>query len=421
MTWSEADLVRRLRGALELAEQAVRLLAADGYTDPDNPSYQIRGEKVVGETGLLLLAAAPCASRVGICEELEAVASLLVPYAQGERVRARICMEPSLALEHALAHICLSRIGFPDLELDRLLVMSLEAESSAGRERPPHRELEQEWLMRVWGRLPEGRHVNAHLPKQSALGRPIDLLSLHKDEAYAFTHSLMYLTDLGTRRVRLPRPQSTIVAEADAACASSLDEPDYDLCAEVLLTWPYLRRRWSSSATLGFAVLASVEDTLGFLPAPGVSLERLATLRGDERSHYVITSSYHSAYVMGLLCAAALHGGCLIRSSALSRNRYRGAAADFLALVGSGDPEPAWRAYFDELSSNEQDVASPFLLNVCLRRGALRRELETVRSALLIGERYGLLDAPAPRQAAELLRRSVMFATLPSLVAVGTT
>lgn len=414
--WSAADLVRRLCRTLELAERTVRLLAADGYTDPDDPSKSVRGEKVVGETGLLLLAAAPSAStRVELRERLESVARLLMPYARGERVRARICLEPSLALEHALGHVCLSRLGFPDTDLDRLLSGSLQAESASSRERPPHRELEQEWLMRIWNPPSQYRRVDPRLPARSALGRPIDLLSFHKDDAYAFTHSLMYLTDLGARRVRLPRSRSTIAAEADAACASSLDEPDYDLCGEVLLTWPYLRRRWSASAIVGFAVLASVEDRVGFLPGPAISLEHLEKLRGEERSRYAITSSYHTAYVMGLLCAAALREGCSPPVAPLGHSLHRGATTALMPLIGTSNPEPDWRQHLEALSSNEQDSAAPFLLNICLRRAALKRDLGIVRSALLTGEKHGLLDAPVPRQAAELLRRSVMFSTLPPL------
>ena len=131
------------------------------------------------------------------------------------------------------------------------------------------------------GRAAARDQVDAgHSQARSALGRPADLLSTRKDQAYAFTHALMYLTDLGSRRVRLPRSPSTIAAEADAALASSLDEPDYDLSGEILLTWPYLHRRWSASAILGFAILASVEDRLGFLPAPGLSLDRLQRALG---------------------------------------------------------------------------------------------------------------------------------------------
>ena len=237
--WSEADLVRRVCLALDIAAQTIQGMPADGYADPGDPSRNVRPEKVVGETGLLLLAAAHAASRSEVRERIALVAQLLLPHARADGVRARVCLEPSLALEHALGHICLSQLGFPDLDLDRLLSESLQADCAKGSERLPHRQLEQEWLMRVWDATPHGAQVDARLPRRSALGRPADLLSTRKDQAYAFTHALMYLTDLGSRRVRLPRPQSTITAEADAALAASLDEPDYDLSGEILLTWPY--------------------------------------------------------------------------------------------------------------------------------------------------------------------------------------
>jgi len=335
-----------------------------------------------------------------------------MPLARAERVRARICLEPSLSLEHALGHICLSRIGFPDFELDQLLRQSLQADCAGGGERLPHRQLEQEWLMRVWNATATGSRVDARLPGRSALGRPADLLSTRKDQVYAFTHAVMYLTDLGSRPVRLPRSQSTIAAESDAALASALDEPDYDLSAEILLTWPYLRRRWSASAILGFSILTSVEDHLGFLPSPSISLSRLNALSGDDRSRYVVACSYHTAFVMGLLCAGALRDGCRPPLATPIQAKNRGAAARLIELIGTGEPKADWKNHLQALRPEDQDSAAPFLLNICLRRAAVRRDLGVVRSALLVGERHGLLDAPAPRQAAELLRRSATYASL---------
>jgi hypothetical protein len=402
--------VRRVCLALDIAAQTIKGMPADGYTDPGDPSRNVRPEKVVGETSLLLLAAAHAASRSDVRERIAFVAQLLLPHARADGVRARICLEPSLALEHALGHICLSQLGFPDLDLDRLLSESLQADCAKGSERLPHRQLEQEWLMRVRDATPHDAQVDARLPRRSALGRPADLLSTRKDQAYAFTHALMYLTDLGSRRVRLPRPQSTITAEADAALAASLDEPDYDLSGEILLTWPYTRSRWSASAIVGFAILASVEDRLGFLPAPGVSLDRLQTLSGNDRSRYVVASSYHTAFVMGLLCAGALRDGCRPPRAAPIRTRDRGAAAKLFELMGPTEPKADWKSHLQVLQPHDQDSAAPLLLNICLRRAVVRRDFGVIRSALLAGEEHGLLDAPSPRQAAQLMRRAAIYA-----------
>jgi hypothetical protein len=217
--------------------------------------------------------------------------------------------------------------------------------------------------------------------------------------------------------VRLPRSQSTIAAEADAALASSLDEPDYELSGEILLTWPYLHRRWSASAIVGFAVLASVEDRLGFLPAPGLSLDRLNELSGDDRSRYIAANSYHTAFVMGLLCAGSLRDGHRPPLAAPVRALNRGAAAKLLELMGPAEPKRDWTGHVLALPPEEQDAAAPLLLNICLRRAAVRRDLGVIRSALLVGQQHGLLDAPAPRQAAELLRRSATYASIQSAAA----
>jgi hypothetical protein len=243
-------------------------------------------------------------------------------------------------------------------------------------------------------------------------GKAACSLSTRKDQSYAFTHALMYLTDFGAREVRLPRSAAALAAEADAALASSLDEPDYDVAGELLLTSPYLRRRWSASSALGFAILASVEDRLGFLPSPSVSLDRLQGLSGEERTRYAAANSYHTAFVMGVLCAAALRGDRRPPVRPPARARQRGAAGELLALIGPVDAKADWKAHIESLPPDDQDVAAPLLLAIGLRRAAVRRDLAAVRSALLIGERHGLLDAPALRQAAELLRRSATFAAV---------
>lgn len=414
-TWSEADLVARLCRALEIAFRSVTLLAGEGYTSADDGAPSLRGEKVVAETGMLLLAAGPITGRSGdVRERVQEVAGVLAPHARGERVRARVCMEPSLALDHAAAHLCLSRLGFPDPDLDRLLCESLQAESARSRERHPHRQLEQEWLMRVWNVLPTEPREDPHLPKRSALGRSIDLLSASKDDVYAFTHALMYVTDLGARPARLPRASRALAADADAVLASCLDEPDYDVAGEVLLTWPLLRRRWSTSATVGVAVLASVEDRAGFLPGSGISLDQLNALEGPERSRYAVASAYHTAYVMGLLSAAALGPGCAPPvQPAPPPPRFRGATAELAALAADDRSEVHWREYISELPVAVQDGAAVLVLHICLRRAALRRDLGMLVAVLKAAERRHLLDMPACGQAAELLRRATTFAALP--------
>src|SRR6202043_3161647 len=120
--------------------------------------------------------------------------------------------------------------------------------------------------------------------------------------------ALIYVRDFNIRPRRLPRARALILAEAEAALARCLDEEDYDLGGEVLMAWPITGAAWSAGAAFGFRVLARAEDDNGILPAPGTR-RRLDALDGEARADYRLASGYHTAYVMGLLCAAALHPG----------------------------------------------------------------------------------------------------------------
>jgi hypothetical protein len=352
-------------------------------------------------------------------ERVAEVARLLSPYARGDRVRAAMCLEPALAGDHAFAHSCLTRLGYPDVDLDRLLFQCSTAKAAAGHERLPHRRLEQEWLTRAWDPAHTVSCPDRRLPARSALGAPMDALSSSRDDVYAFTHALMFLTDLGSSHPQLPRPGSAIAADAEAALARCLDEQDYDLCGEVLLTWPLLHRHWSPAAIFGFRVLAGVEDDAGFLPAPIIRLERFQALRGEERSCYALATAYHTVYVMGLLCAVALIPGCAPPVRVPASRRSRGAAAAMLEFIDENGRELHWRDWLARLPPCEQDALASMIFTICLRRAVTHRDLRLTHRALHLGARYSLLSVPAAQQAVELLQRALTLEGLKRPVALS--
>jgi hypothetical protein len=344
-----------------------------------------------------------CADRPGVGERIRRVAAAVLPYARSDRVRARVCLEPSLALEHALAHLCLSRIGYPDAAFDALLAASLASDGAKGCERLPHRQLEQEWMLRVWSPANAPTPEERGLIHRTALAGPTDLLTMRKDALYALTHAAMYATDLGQRRLRPPRAASLVADEAEAALAACLDEPDYDLGAELLLMTPYLRLPWTASTRVAFAVLAQVEDDFGFLPSPGITPKQLEGLSRRQRESYVATRSYHTVFVMGLLCAAMLKAGL---APVKRPDAQAGAGAEILSLIGPLDPQPAWLACVLALHAGLRDAAAPLLFGICLRRAVLQRDFAMLRESLVVGQRFGLLGGAFPFQAAQLLGRA---------------
>lgn len=410
-TWSRCDLIRRVGDVLEAAHRMVGSideslrLAAPAVAHAAGVAALLR-EKVVAETAMLLLCVDPLREadeRTGrLCDSL---ARLLIPHARHRDVLAAICLDPGMARDQSIAHAILSRLGHTDAGVDALLAESLAMGPDFGPERLPHRRLEQTWLTRVWSGTGTPDGDDSRLVADSMLGRPMDALGSTRLDLYAFTHAVMYASDLGRRPLQGARPTAAIGRDADDALGFALDSNDFDLTAEVLMTWPMLGLSWSPAATFAFGVLAGVEDGLGFLPGVAFDAARYQALSGQERSRFALTTSYHSTYVMGMLCAAALTCDCPPPATVSRESRSCGAAAALLSLVAAEDPEPCWREPLRALASDQQDSLAALLLTMILRRARTQGNVRLVRDALEVALAADLIDGPAPMQAVALLRR----------------
>jgi hypothetical protein len=413
--WSRADLARRLCQALDVAEQAVMRLAAEGYVDAIDPAQSVRAEKVVSETGVLLLAAAAVQAQPTLTARLDHLARLLIPHARGPRMWAGICFEPALALDYAQAHACLRRMGHADPSFDALVSAATRSQAFAVRERTPHRALEQRWvaeLCGVEGSLPFPSH--RALAPMSALGKPLDLLGGSREDLYAFTHALMYVTDAHLPPKRLPRRRTDILADGEAALSRCIDEEDYDLAGELLLAWPLTHSHWSATAAFAFQTLAQVEDEAGFLPSAGTKLKHLDRLAGQQRSDCLVASAYHTVYVMGLLCAASLAPGRAPPTRLRAAPRMAALADAAHAALDAGAKVPHWSQAYTRLAPAERGALAGFVLGVALRHAVRRRDLAAVHDLLRRAAGAGTADGPLWSQAAELLERAAVRATRPT-------
>ena len=399
-TWDRGDLERRLCHALSIGHQALERLGTNGYCDANQPEEYIGPAKVIGETAMLLLAAWHADSAGPLRAKVNALAAQLAPLARGRRMLLGMCLQPALALEHALGHLCLARMGYPDQRFDAVFDATLCATAAKGRERLPHRVLEQEWLLRMCGRAP------ARLTP--ALPHAADVLAGTHDDVYGFTHAVIFARDFGIDPQPLARSRSLILAEAEAMLARCLDEGDYDLSGELLWTWPLMRARWTPAATFGFRVLARVEDLAGFLPSAGTSLDRLRELAGEERKQYLVATAYHTVYVMGLLCAAALRPQQAPPVRIVDPLMPAGAADRVLPFLDDSGPKAYWWEEFQKLSGPERDALAGLLLHIALRRRAIRRDFEGVARLIRLADELRLEDSPLVVQAAEMLHRLML-------------
>ncbi len=328
-------------------------------------------------------------------------------YARSKHMGWDTLRYPSVCLQLATPHILLERLGSKDPAFHDLLARSDAASASRGHEVVPYRELEIIWLRSLWRNEIPGRELE-ETARRTALGNPIDLLNGTRDDAYAHTHAIMYYTDFGNWQRPLPRPTEEFLSESATVLARALIVEDYDLAAEALMAWPLTSSVWSPAAAFGFRVLASLEDKVGFLPGGPSSSKPRPELAGDEKTRFALASSYHTAFVMGMLCAVSLKPGTAspfeIAGPAFSMTLIEDLQS-FITKTGAH-----WEQVFQSLSPNEQAMLGPFLLDVAMIQHSRRNDFAHMVGMLETAMQNGMADTALCAQSAELLSRVGSFA-----------
>ena len=399
-------LLKRLNLALRIARRTIQFLGEKGFAGAELPEGNFAAEKPLAEAAMLLYAAKEERANPCIKEVFDGLVRDLVPYARSKQMRWDVLRYPSVCLQLATPHILLGKLGCEDSQFNGLLGRATTACAGRGHELVPYRELEVIWLQSVWRSESPGCELE-ETARKTALGNPIDLLNGSRDDAYAHTHAAMYYTDLGNSRRPLPRPANEFLDESAAVLARALIVEDYDLAAEALMAWPLTSSAWSPSAAFGFRVLASLEDKIGFLPAGPKASKRLLELAGEEKTKCALASSYHTAFVMGMLCAVSLKSGtpspCEIPRPPFS--------ATLIENLQASIPKTGayWEEVFESLSPNEQAALGRFLLDVAIVRSNQKGEFAQMARLLETAIQNGLADTTLCAQGAELLSRIASF------------
>ena len=165
------------------------------------------------------------------------------------------------------------------------------------------------------------------------------------------------------------------------------------------------RKVLGSVCSVWVRVLAHVEDRAGFLPSAGTRLDRVNMLQGEDRAKYLLATAYHTAYVMGLLCAVTLQPQRAPPKAIKGTNAAPGVSQVFLDKLDKDRQRPHWREEFDQLSQPERDGLARMLLTIGLRRSVIQRDFGRLHEFLEIGQMANLTNIPAASQAANLLAR----------------
>lgn len=396
--WPRCDLVRRLQRALDVAESAIALVSATD-TLVDLTAMEAPPDKIIAETAIFLRIAARVPE---VAQRAHTLAKQLVPHARHPRIAVGMVLHPALALDYAVAHSMLESMGYTDATFGQLLASAQRSSVAGARERVPYRELEQHWLTSV----ARNSRISLHVIERTALSRGVDLLTGSRDDVYALTHAILYSTDFGAMRINLQRDNEDIVAISDSALAGALDDDDFDLAGELLLARPCLGVEWNTTSSFAFAVLARVEDEVGVLPSlslDGVEYQRQIP---EARAQYTAAASYHTAFVMGLLCACILTSNN--RPEALELRDNNGDARG-----------KQWQRNVESVAHLQSEELNAFMFDIALRQAVRTLDLGALPPILEACVASGAPATPLSAQAAALMRRladATEFVSLPPIL-----
>lgn len=398
--WPAADLQRRVTSALDFASTAVDDFGETGYADALRPALSFGAEKVVAEAAMLAYVAQGASESTSLRDRVDALARQLEPLVRSPRALADMALNPEQVFRRAVPHVLLTALGHRDDPFDDFAADQCARVLSHAVDQPATVLAERRWVTTVWGR---------HFPTLPADGsgtvltHPFDLLVGSREDPYGLTHLLFYVTDFGRAPlIENGRRHGAILSDVEALVIRYLDHGDYDLVGELLMAWPQLREQWSSVAAFAFRVLAHVEDEVGVLPCGNVDPERLATLEGPERTRYARAASYHTALVMGFLCAMGL----------------RGDAAPPTALPGPEYPDDAWKVFramledlrgdwlpvFDCCGAAEKRTLAPMLCGLVITQALRHQNFAAIHEALDAARRFALPLDPLQKAATDILQ-----------------
>lgn len=399
-TWPADDLADRVIRALDLAERVVAEFGATGYVDAKVPELSFGPEKVIAEAAMLAYAATGACERADVEHRVAALARELAPSVRSRRAVADVAIQPGRAFKHAVPHVLLSALGHGDDRFDAYFRARCAIAVDLAGDLPPSARLERHWITNHWQR--SWRDPGAADLRGTFAERAVDVLAEPREEAYSVTHLLFYLTDFGHQPPSaLQRPVATILAELEGWLLRYLDREDYDLAGELLMAWPQLRAPWDPSAAFAFRVLARVEDEVGVLPCGNVDLAHMADLDPAERSRYARATGYHTAFVMGFLCAATA------RHTPMPPTRITGPQYDdrvWQGLLEHVDADQGhWLDVFTECDVDEKRALAPLLSNFAILQTLRRQDYAAVREVVAFAHAHELPHHPVRTRASELL------------------
>jgi hypothetical protein len=303
------DAQRTLGAVLANAIDVLRDIPALEPEWPEDGSKLERFvDKLTAETALLILLARRVeALEASVRNLVDDLADRLGPHARSDRNAVMLLRYPHAASTLGFAHIALSHAGYGDSRFDALVRGCFESDQMTSIERVPFRFGELLWQCRLLG--VEGIRGQDAVDRLSILATSPNPCFGLREQCYQVTHALMYATDFG-RISESVAGRAGLSRTIDAFLAWRSAKEDLDLVGELLVAVECLNEPWSPAACIAATQLWQTWCSFGYVPDLYYDAHEHERLTGTAARAYEVRRTYHSTYVLGLLCSLiAARGG----------------------------------------------------------------------------------------------------------------
>lgn len=276
----------------------------------DNESDFIRGsDKITTETLLLLYILERNGHLEGSNDTKIKIIQSLIPEARSVRNASLIMRFPQLSLSLGIAHITLNKLGYEDVDFDYIIKNSLSVSLSKSGEKLAFRNMDADWIRYLYSDDEIHMRSMTEHHESSILNRNTHPIFMQREDFYALTHCIMYLTDFGKKDFPFCNDVHHISKNIEDSIKWHLHEKDFDLLSELILCYIYLNGDINPIVAVALNFVISSWNKIGFLPSRSFSVKKYNSLEGLQKKAYSFANIYHTLFVGTMLASE-----CLLRN-----------------------------------------------------------------------------------------------------------
>jgi len=260
-------------------------------------------DKLIAETALLLYIVNRLPKTYGLNDLVLQIANKIEKYARNPKHLLMLSYNPQAVIGVGLAHVMLNKLGITNDFFDETIRLAFSSKFISSVDRPNFRQMEMEWLYGVY----ENTQANfSDLLPCSLILKPMHPIYMRREDAYAITHALMYITNFGETDFN-DIDKSILSGFVENCISWCLAYADWDLLIEVLIVDLLIDNEKSQFYLMADNILNKIFAQDKVIQSLNFSNDRYNELEQQDKEAYFMMQAYHTTYVYAIFRAMEIY------------------------------------------------------------------------------------------------------------------